>query len=66
MELCLVLLPDSIRICEMALQSHRTTLGTGLKASELLTAIAWLKAAQRQLAVAERAAERLEKQGGRS
>ena len=64
LELCLVLLPDDIRYCEAALDLRRKSSGPAIRSSELITAIRWLKAAQTQLAIGQRAAAHLARQGG--
>jgi len=66
LDLCLVLLPDDISYCEAALKWRRRLSSPSLRHAELITAIRWLKAAQTQLALAQRAAAHLaKKQGGR-
>jgi hypothetical protein len=66
LELCLVLLPDDISYCENALKMRRRLSSAALRNAELIIAIGWLRVAQTQLALAQRAAAHLaKKQGGR-
>jgi hypothetical protein len=66
LELYLGLLPDDIRYCEQALYARRMSFNPSIRAAELITAIAWLKAAQKQLDLAQKAAASLARKEGAS